>query len=343
MTRCEVPRGPASALMLTDFAADRGLTDSQCLRGTGLSPGELRGGDTRVTPEQEIAIIGNLADRLGNHAGLGVEVARRYHVSAFGIWNLALLSSPTVRAAMSAGLRFGDLAFTLSQVYVVEDDRGMAVSLVPDESVPPRLHRFVVERDLGTLPGILREALGLAVPFDSVTFTFAPPDGEISGYTEVFGVTPEFNAAENRVVAGRHTLDQELPGHDEARPARIQEQCEDLLPGRTETAPLLRDARQAVLRHLGKRPSSEELATALNLSERTLRRRLAEHGTTYRALVADLHTELAKRFLAEGLTVAQTAHRLGYDEPANLGIAFKRWTGMTPTEYTERSHGAHCP
>jgi AraC-like DNA-binding protein len=83
-------------------------------------------------------------------------------------------------------------------------------------------------------------------------------------------------------------------------------------------------------------PSLDRVARRLGTSGRSLGRRLAAQGTSFKALVDDLRRELARRYLAIG------AHRpkaiaalLGYQDVVAFHHAFRRWTGMTPTQFRE--------
>ena len=67
---------------------------------------------------------------------------------------------------------------------------------------------------------------------------------------------------------------------------------------------------------------------------RTLRRRLEEEDTSFRAITNDVRATLATGLLAQvGLTVEQVARRLGYAETAAFNHAFSRWFGVAPNEY----------
>ena len=79
-------------------------------------------------------------------------------------------------------------------------------------------------------------------------------------------------------------------------------------------------------------------AAAMGLSTRTLRRRLANEGTSYRVELEGLRRELAARYLADtGLSVSETAARLGYADVAAFGHAFRRWYGQSPGRW-QRGH-----
>ena len=80
------------------------------------------------------------------------------------------------------------------------------------------------------------------------------------------------------------------------------------------------------------------------MSPRTLRRKLTEAGTSYRALQDEVRQALAEELLSTGaLTVSDVALRLGYAEAASFIRAFKRWTGRTPSAYLRAHTGANTP
>jgi AraC-like DNA-binding protein len=77
----------------------------------------------------------------------------------------------------------------------------------------------------------------------------------------------------------------------------------------------------------------DSVARALGCSRQTLYRRLKAEGVTFAELLDDLRRRLALRFVREqGLTVKETAWRLGFSDPAAFSRAFKRWTGNAPSE-----------
>ena len=83
-------------------------------------------------------------------------------------------------------------------------------------------------------------------------------------------------------------------------------------------------------------PAQDEVASALHLSVSTLRRRLAEEQTTFRALVEETRQLLAEELLAtRRLTIEEIADRLGYAEASSFVHAFKRWKGVPPRRYAQ--------
>jgi len=75
------------------------------------------------------------------------------------------------------------------------------------------------------------------------------------------------------------------------------------------------------------------VADDLNMSQRTLSRRLAEEGLTFSGILDELRLELAMRHLkAKDASISEIAWLLGYKELSSFVHAFQRWTGKTPTE-----------
>ena len=80
----------------------------------------------------------------------------------------------------------------------------------------------------------------------------------------------------------------------------------------------------------------EDIAARLHVSSRSLRRRLIDEGTSFRALIDEVRQAIAEELLTTGrMKLAEVAERLGYAEPAPFITAFRRWRGQSPTQYRQ--------
>jgi AraC-like DNA-binding protein len=81
-----------------------------------------------------------------------------------------------------------------------------------------------------------------------------------------------------------------------------------------------------------------DVASNLNMSARTLRRKLREEKTSFRDLVDELRMEIAIRYLREtNLTVEHISGSLGFSDVANFRQAFRRWTKAAPQKFRKMS------
>ena len=97
---------------------------------------------------------------------------------------------------------------------------------------------------------------------------------------------------------------------------------------------LIRTVRSLLWKLEGGFRSPLEVARAVRMSPRTLRRKLTEQGSSLSSLFDEERREraLLLRRMPE-LSLAEVAERLGYRNVQNFERAFRRWTGATPAAY----------
>ena len=84
--------------------------------------------------------------------------------------------------------------------------------------------------------------------------------------------------------------------------------------------------------------SEEEIALALNLSSRSLQRKLKAQGVSFKHLLDDTRKELGLQYVRNPHhSLIEIAFLLGFAEPGNFTRAFKRWYGVPPSQYRQES------
>ena len=82
------------------------------------------------------------------------------------------------------------------------------------------------------------------------------------------------------------------------------------------------------------KPDIDEVARELGMSERSLQRRIAEHGASYRGLVDEARRELGRHLLADGGNgIDEIAFLLGFQDKGSFYRAFRGWEGVTPATW----------
>jgi len=329
----DFPRGTASSLLMVTFAERDGVTPADLLAGTGLTLEMLRDPRREITAHQELLVAERVVTTLDRPA-LGLAVGLTYPASTFGIFGYAALTSPTLRAAIEFGLRYYELSFGFCLPTVELGDEQVRLTLA-DPALPEPLSHFLIERDLASIYRWTGDLVG-PVPLDDVTFSFTVPDSD--AYEAALGVRPVFGQPQTTTTFTASILDEPLPQANEVTVVAAEEACRAMVAERRSRTGIAHDVRDCLVTASGPPPAIDEVARLLNTSERTLRRRLAEEGTSYRGLLSEVRLTLAEQMLATGaLSVEDVAIRLGYSEATPFIAAFKRWTGVTPARWQRRS------
>jgi AraC-like DNA-binding protein len=112
--------------------------------------------------------------------------------------------------------------------------------------------------------------------------------------------------------------------------AWLEETCDDLI-GQAETATtLVAEIYQRLMRAPHQAPTMEGISQELGVTERTLRRRLANEGVRYADIADDVRKRLSLSYLrTTRMTADDIASKVGFSDTANFRRALKRWTGRT--------------
>ena len=118
----------------------------------------------------------------------------------------------------------------------------------------------------------------------------------------------------------------------------FQNQCEELLRGLNRVENFSAAIRRILIRAGGEFPMINQVAEMLYVSESTLRRRLRDESTNFRAICDEVRNVLACQYLSTTkLTVSEIASLLDYTETVSFRRAFLRWNGITPSHYRQTS------
>ncbi|MEV6768638.1 AraC family transcriptional regulator ligand-binding domain-containing protein [Nocardia sp. NPDC051030] len=330
-------RSITSVALIADFALGRGLTMRSVLEGSGIKEAEVRDPSTEITLAQEFSVMRNVVTGIDNEPGLGLLAGLLCHPPSMGVLGFALMSSANLRNAMDIALRYADLSFTTADHHV--EEHGPHVWVVRDDgNVPEDIRRFTLERDLAAIATLQQDLLPMRVPAVRVElYVEAHPIYEMFG--AVFGVEEVlFSMPQSRIIFQSSMLETPLPQANVSTARFYEQQCNDLMESRHSRSGLSGRVRQLLIRHGGSADQTR-IAADLDVSVRTLRRRLAEEGTTFRELSTETVGLLAEELLIAGLTVEQAAERLGYSSVSAFASAFRTWKGQSPGHFGRLHRG----
>jgi len=288
----------------------------------------------RISCNSLRAFTKTLATRAGDEL-FGFHAALEMPPGAYGLLEYVVRNTPTLRALVLQLVRFGRL-INAQLVVKFDETSGRLEQRIAHE--PECLGKQGNEFSLAHQVKIVREACAAPVALDRVFLAHASPEAPEPELLRFFG-TPDIAYASgfNGVDLSPGALDTPLTSADPTLLGVLEGPARELL-AELSGADEVEGVRRAVVRELETgEPTAKHIAQLVGVSERTLHRRVAAHGTTFGALVDQLRHELALAYLEDrARSVHDVALLLGYSDGRAFARAFRRWTKTTPLAWRRR-------
>ncbi len=335
----EVSHPVYATRVLCEVAYERGVPTADVLAGTAIGPADLDEPGVMVSALDEIKAVRRLLARLPDDVGIGVDVGSRFTLTHFGLFGFAVMSCGTLRELFAITMRYFALTMMHIDITLFETADDCLVELDAGH-LPADVQGFFIERDIaGIITTTMTFVLSLAEKYAAeVSAELAVDEELLRPLLELAPVHDvSFGRAHNRLHFPRAMFDEPLPQADRHTLQMCLAQCDVLMQNSERRRGITALVRSKLFGDSGLFPTLPDIADELDIHPRTLRRRLAEEGTSYRALLNEARSAVAADLLRNvGLTVEEVSTRLGYTEVSTFSHAFKRWYGAAPSAYSRR-------
>ncbi|MGH8484001.1 MAG: AraC family transcriptional regulator [Pseudomonas sp.] len=320
---------------LSETLQQRGIEPTALLERYGLDAPRLAEAGARLSIPRYMH-LGHAAIELCNEPALGLHMGRISRLSQAGLAGVTAAQAPTVGAAARTLLRFEPLyaANYRGHSSFHEDASGAWLRFY---SISPynTYNRFVVDSVLSGWLAQLSNVAGLELLAERVEIEFDAP-AYASDYQPLCTSPVQFGAQTNQLRLSRASLALRNCAHCPSTWQHLLNLCEAELEQRTRIRSLSERIAHLLgpLLNGGREPDLEEVARHLQLPTWTLRRKLAEEGTQFRAILNDTRRDLAMAYIRDTeLAFGEIAYLLGFASAEAFQRAFKRWNSMTPGEF----------
>jgi AraC-like DNA-binding protein len=278
-------------------------------------------------------------DLTGDEA-LGLHLAESSSEAAFDLLGHLVSHAPTLREGVGLCSQFSTLLLDDSHL-ILEEHLDTARLRTDFRRTSPRADRMHAEFTVAGLYRLIRIFTGPTASIGGAYFEHPAPAHQHE-YRRLFEGAEKFGQQFTGIEFPRALLDgKQLHQHLRLYSLLHAEAHRALDTLAREKGHADRLKRYLMARPPSRIPNMNVAARELGMSVRSLRRRLAEEGVSYRELVQATLEEAATRLLqTPGRSVQETAHATGFSDSTAFHRAFKQWTGVTPTEFKRRSPDA---
>lgn len=339
MTESTIGAGYARALL--DFAVAKGADRRSLLTRSGFAEGDLAHQDNLVPVEKYIALFEAAIDETGEPA-LALQYGEAVRMQEISVVGLICEACETTIEVGEQLNRYAAL--------VLDEGRDEPATLMrgvwKDGGVwiegPSELFQqypLIAEAEFARLVWNGRVMFASSPEFQKLKYPreihfMHQSRGYDAEYERVFQAPVVFGSRWNAMLVDAEFLSLKQPpvnryvfgvlsAHAEALLKEIE--ASRTTRGRVESllAPIL---------HTGN-ASMELISEKMGVSRQTLLRRLKEDGATFEQVLDELRRRLALHYLnGKKVSVNETAYLVGFSDAASFSRAFKRWTGISPSE-----------
>jgi AraC-like DNA-binding protein len=318
---------------LLEAAAARGVTPQALERAAGMAPGALEPLPESLQAGAYVRLL-DLAAALADDAHFGLHVGERVKLGTYSVYGLILLSCRDFGHAFEQTIRYEQLAHDLGRSSLQIED-GLAHytwhSHFPGATRHLADSVFAGIRVFGNwLAGTPLPPARLELMHDGAAAEHGAQHAE---YLRVLGDLPQFGAPANRATFDAQLLAWPVPNAEVSMYPVLQQHAEQLLKLRAQAdTGIAAQVRSAIVRGLSQgQVRLASIAAELELSPRTLQRKLSEAGVNFQQVLDQTRFVLAKDYLRQpGLSLVDIAFLLGYQEQSAFTHAFREWAGVNP-------------
>jgi len=311
--------------------------DAEGLFGeVGLDAGAIDADAELTVPLRNFVAMLELAAQRISAPRFGLRVGLAHTPAELGVLGYVLVHSPDLGAAVSNLQRYVGAHQQGADLTIEREDGLVRIGYrISDPSIQPRVQDAELTVAVGV--ALFRDLCTGGFRAHEVWFEHGAPEDDAE-HRELLGCPVRFAMPTNCLVVDEALLERPTPAPDAALLGILERHAEQLVQERQQASSLSEQVRVAIAERLKDGvPTLEGIARPLGMSEATLRRRLDDEDTSFRAELDAARHGLAIRYLGDAnLTITEVAFLLGYSDGTAFHRAFKRWSGETPRAYRRR-------
>lgn len=323
-------------LNLLRFAQERGVTNKDVFESLGLDVVKLKAKESKseMFSFQQFAAASQFIEQKIKDPELGLHLGELYSLAALGIVGQLIQFSRTIKEAIEKACSNFNLISNVLQLKL--DIKRQSFFLIFEINQNALTHTATKHLLSSSMVFALKELKFLIdKSYTPLRVACSFPSQQWEEYKRVFGQKVQFNATANYLEFDNSMLEQPILFSDYELLLTLEKEACKRLTAMPEPSVSLKTKIESIIYALldPALPSIEDVAANLNMSSRSLQRKLEEKNTSYSEITENIKKDLAVSYLEKNLSIKEVSYLMGYTEPSTFVSAFKKWFGITPFSY----------
>lgn len=270
----------------------------------------------------------------------GLNIGKAMGLAGYGPLSMLLMTCKNAYEACQTGIKYQALAYLFGDIRLELGPKESALIIEPMH-IPEAISTYVLLRDMVGTYRFIRDIYQMNdKPLQLCeVYLSCEPLADIHAFQQTFECPVHFRQDQNKLTLETRYLKAPFPQANPNAYEMYKAQCDQIM---LHASARDEELASALHRYLGMFsydiPSVVEAAATFGMSERTFRRQLRAEDSSYQQVLDAVRYEKARHWLRESkLPIEDIAGKLGYQEAAAFNHAFKRWSGITPSQYRKQN------
>lgn len=321
------------ALIIAKSLEDYGVDHRVLFEKAGLDISRIHDYNARYS-FSGMTQLWNLSSEATSDPCFGLHTIKHWHPTTLHAFGYAWLASNTIKEALERTVKYIRIVSSVAIATLEENDEGYVFQFDSDyTNTVVKPSSIGMDAGIAIIIHMCRLLYGDDFSIIRIEFMHSGLDCRVK-YTQFFDAKIIFNSSYNKIVFHKNNIEKQLPTSNALLAHTNDSIVSNYLSNMDESDVVMRVKSYLVDNLSSGNVTEKKACEFLNLSQRSLQRKLDDKNVNFKGLLNNTRKDLALLYVKENhMSLTEITYLLGFSKQSNFSRAFKRWTGSSPKKY----------
>lgn len=317
------------------IAEQYGANATQIIKAAGLTPDDIVDPERRIPLEKEQLVWNGIVQQT-NREDIGLICGQNFPIRVASVIGYVMMNAPSIKVAIQKMCAYQRLVGnSMGMDYTIDGDY-FHIKVVMWTDWVSEL-RFTMDVFMAAILSWIANNSSKKIKPLEVGFNYQKPKN-YQDYESIFAPAPvSWGVRESYLSYSTEQMYAPVIGSNPALFEQFDQMTQAVFEKLNDHKKVSVEVKRLIIEILkGDVPTLDLIAQHMTLSKRNLQAKLKKERNSFQHLLNEARKELAQQYLkAKQVNKSEIAYLLGFSEVAVFSRNFKKWTGMTPTQYQQ--------